>query len=65
VDGLEQPVYRVNSLFRGVRLGSGEHRVEFRFEPLAWRIGSGIFLATVLATALATLSTGLRRRRVS
>jgi hypothetical protein len=66
VDGREQPVYRVNALFRGVRLGSGEHRVEFRFEPLAWRIGLGILLTTVLATALlAMLGVALRRSRVS
>ena len=66
VDGQEQPVYRVNALFRGVRLGPGAHRVEYRFEPRSWRIGVGICLATLLATALAaTLGPALRRSRGS
>ena len=52
VDGREQTVYRANALFRGVRLGPGAHRVEFRFEPSTWRIGLGICLATVLVAAL-------------
>jgi hypothetical protein len=64
VNGREQPVYRVNALFRGVRLGPGAHRIEFRFEPRTWRIGLGIFFATVLATALvATLGAWQRRGR--
>jgi len=62
VDGRDQPVYRVNALFRGVRLGPGAHRVEFRFEPSSWRLGLGICLATLLATALAA-TLGLARRR--
>jgi len=66
VDGREQPVHRVNALFRGVRLSPGAHRVEFRFEPASFRIGVGIALATVLATAVAaTLGPALRRSRGS
>ena len=33
VDGKPEPVLRCNYLMRGVYLGAGKHRVEFRFQP--------------------------------
>ena len=33
VDGKEKPVLRANYIMRGVQLDSGEHKIEFRFEP--------------------------------
>jgi hypothetical protein len=35
VDGERRPILRANLLFRGVEVGPGEHRVEFRFRPLS------------------------------
>jgi hypothetical protein len=70
VDGREVPIERVDYLFRGVRVGAGVSTVEFRYEPVSWRIGwivSLIALAALLAAiAVATLRgarTGSRSRR--
>jgi len=35
VDGEPRPILRANLLFRGVEVGPGRHRVEFRFRPLS------------------------------
>jgi uncharacterized membrane protein YfhO len=35
VDGQPRPILRANLLFRGVEVGPGRHRVEFRFRPLS------------------------------
>jgi hypothetical protein len=35
VDGEVRPILRANLLFRGVEVGPGRHRVEFRFRPLS------------------------------
>jgi hypothetical protein len=35
VDGEARPILRANLLFRGVEVGPGRHRVEFRFRPLS------------------------------
>ncbi len=45
VDGKETKIFRANFLFRAVALSDGKHKVEFRYEPLPFRIGVGIFLA--------------------
>ena len=39
VDGRPADVERVNYLLRGVAVPAGTHRVEFRYEPLSWRVG--------------------------
>ena len=62
VDGRPVPVERVDYVFRGVRLGPGAHTVEFRYEPLSWRIGWIVTLVSLAALALA-LAVGWRRRR--
>ncbi|MGI8512793.1 MAG: YfhO family protein [Solirubrobacteraceae bacterium] len=62
VDGRDEPVERVDYLLRGVRIGPGVHTVEFRFEPLTWRIGWIVSLLALCALAGA-LVTGLRTRR--
>jgi hypothetical protein len=36
VDGERRPLLRANLLFRGVEVGPGRHRVEFRFRPLSF-----------------------------
>jgi hypothetical protein len=35
VDGERRPILRANLLFRGVEIGPGRHRVEFRFRPMS------------------------------
>jgi hypothetical protein len=61
VDGKSTQIHRVDYLLRGVQVGAGRHRVEFSYEPAAWRTGlivSGVALLVLVAlTAL-----GLVRR---
>lgn len=62
VDGKSVPIRRVDYLLRGVVVSAGNHRVEFRYEPISWRIGwiiSSVALLVLAATALV----GLRLRR--
>jgi hypothetical protein len=40
VDGQEVKVYRANYVMRAVFLPEGTHRVEFRYDPLSFRIGA-------------------------
>ena len=61
VDGRDAEIERVDYMLRGVALGPGEHRVDFRYEPLSWRIGWIVSLVA-LAGLLAVASLGLRRR---
>jgi hypothetical protein len=61
VDGEPAKVERVDYLLRGVVVPAGKHRVEFRYEPLSWRIGSIVSILALLALALVTL-TGWRKR---
>lgn len=53
VDGQEQPIVRVNHLFRGVLLEPGQHHVEFTFEPLSVKLGLAISGATLLLVVAA------------
>jgi hypothetical protein len=63
VDGDPAEIARVDYLYRGVRVGAGNHRIEFSYEPDSWeisRVGSAVAtLALVVITAWAMA----RRRR--
>jgi uncharacterized membrane protein YfhO len=62
VDGEEVPIERVDYLLRGVALPAGRHAVEFRYEPLSWRIGWITSLTALLVLlAVVALSTASRR----
>ncbi len=61
VDGRDADVERVDYLFRGVRLGAGTHTVEFRYEPLSFRIGWIVSLIALLGL-VAAVALGARRR---
>jgi hypothetical protein len=63
VDGKPAPIERVDYLLRGVAVPPGRHEVEFRYEPLSWRIG-WIVSAISLAALAAVAAVGVRRRRV-
>jgi hypothetical protein len=54
VDGVESEVYKADYAFRAVQLGAGEHRVEFVFDPLSFKIGLALSLAASLSMAVAT-----------
>jgi hypothetical protein len=64
VDGREAPLYRADYLFRAVELSEGEHTVVFTFDPLSYRYGRAISLATLLALPLLLLLSRLRIRRI-
>jgi uncharacterized membrane protein YfhO len=48
IDGEESHLYRVNYILRGVSLPAGQHRVEFRYQPLSFTYGAWISLASLL-----------------
>jgi hypothetical protein len=48
VDGKDAKVERVNYVMRGVRVGPGAHRVEFRYEPWSFTAGWIVSLAALL-----------------
>ncbi len=62
-DGLETPIYRANLLFRAVYLPAGQHRVEFIYDPLSFKLGAAISLTALLG--LVTGITWWSRRRYS
>ena len=39
VDGKPEKIYQANHFYRGVKLGPGNHRSEFSYEPIGLRIG--------------------------
>ena len=62
LDGEPADLHRVNYLLRGTTLPPGRHRVEFRYEPLSWRVGWIVSLLALIGL-VAALVIGLRRRR--
>ena len=59
VDGREARIYRVNYVVRGVFLPKGQHVVEFRYDPLSFKIGAAVSL-TSLMIVLAILFRSMR-----
>jgi hypothetical protein len=53
-------VHRVNTLFRGVYLEPGTHRVVYRYEPISVRVGVWMLVA---ALSLAAAAPYWERRR--
>ena len=60
-DGLETPIYRADLLFRAVHLPAGQHRVEFVYDPLSFKLGAAISL-TALLGLVAGIAWWSRRR---
>ena len=57
VDGQESKIYAADYLFRAVYLEQGEHKVEFVYDPLSFRVGlclSAGALTSVLGCAMIT-----------
>jgi len=63
VDGEEKEIMRANYAFRAVSLESGQHTVLFKYEPLAFKVGLAISLATWGAIILGLAVMGLWRHR--
>jgi hypothetical protein len=62
-DGVEQPIFRVNYLFRGLILEPGAHDVRMAYEPPGWR--TSLWLAAVGLLAVAALAVAVLAQRRS
>jgi len=62
VDGEPGEIHRGNYFFRAVKLGPGEHTVEFSFLPEGFKPGCAISIATLLVIAVIALLPALRFR---
>jgi hypothetical protein len=51
VDGKLTPHFQVDYVLRGMILPAGEHKVEFKFEPVVYRIGEKISLVSSIPPA--------------
>ena len=66
VDGKEKKILQANHFFRGVELAAGDHVVEFKYEPLSFRIGSTISLSALFLLTVISLFQIIRwRKRLS
>jgi hypothetical protein len=63
VDGVQQPVLRVNYAFRGVVVPEGTHRVELVYRPTRIIVGVIISAVALLALIVLSLRSALSRRR--
>lgn len=65
VDGAEVTVHPVNHVLRGVYLKPGTHKVEFRFDPLPFKIGKYLTLASFVLFAAMLVREWMLRRKCS
>jgi hypothetical protein len=63
VDGKKTKIYRANYNFRAVPLPPGEHRVEFRYEPLSFYLGAWISGVTIFILIAFGLRSFWHRKR--
>jgi hypothetical protein len=64
VDGQDTDVAQVDYVLRGVPVSAGMHTVDFRYEPLSWRVGSIVSLLALAGLAVA-VGLGWGRRRAA
>lgn len=55
IDGKETPIVKTNYVLRGLSLPAGSHKIEFRFEPRSFILGSRITTISQLAVLLLLL----------
>jgi uncharacterized membrane protein YfhO len=48
VDGRESKIYPTNYIMRSVLVPPGTHTVEFRYDPLSFKLGAGVSLVTLV-----------------
>jgi len=63
VDGKETKIHRANYVLRGVVVPAGRHRVEFRFDPLSFRIGVWISVATLVVVSAWLIRANFKRSK--
>jgi hypothetical protein len=56
VDGQKTDILRANYFFRGVLVPAGKHRVEFRYAPYSFRLGTAVSLVSLGLVALLLLA---------
>jgi hypothetical protein len=62
VDGAEKEILRANLFFRAVALSHGDHLVEFRYEPVSFKIGLAVSLVTLCAVLIVSVRRNIFRR---
>lgn len=66
LDGKELPILRANYILRALSLPSGQHTVEFKFEPMSYHLGEKISLiASVGLLVIAVLAFWFRKRNLN
>ena len=63
VDGKQSKILQANHFFRGVDLEAGNHVVEFKYEPLSFKIGLAISLCTLLILMIVSLFKAVHWRK--
>jgi hypothetical protein len=63
VNGKETRILRANHFYRAVILPKGAHRVEFRYEPLSFKLGLYISIFTLICIGGVSLGLALRKRK--
>ncbi|MBI4791060.1 MAG: YfhO family protein [Chloroflexi bacterium] len=51
LDGVQVPIRRADLIFRAVRVGPGEHRLEFEYRPQSLYVGAAVSGAALLVVA--------------
>ena len=64
IDGRPTRIYRANSLVRAVAVDSGDHEVEFVYDPATPKVGAALSVVTLAGLAL-YLSRQWRSRRAT
>ena len=60
IDGKQTPVYRADYAFRAAAVPKGDHVVEFRYEPMSWKLG---IIGTMIGILLLSIFTFKRISR--
>ncbi len=63
IDGENSEIWQANYTFRGLIVNKGEHIIEMRYEPLSFRLGSFISLATFSIMVIPLIWLGIKRLR--
>jgi hypothetical protein len=63
VNGKEKTIHRANYLFRAVELSAGNHQVEFVYDPVSFKIGWMLSLATASGLLGVPLIGWIRRKK--
>jgi len=63
IDSAPTPIHPANLLFRAVFVPAGTHRIVFRYEPFALRLGLGIAMLGLIASGLMLVRGDPRIRR--